>query len=128
MFFIFHHDHEDMSFITFVLDSLDPKGNNDPKDEGLWHLTFSWFIAFENKSPTIFILNLYYILITLYSIIYFHFPLILPRHLLPCPPLVPPQSYAVAQKERYKYRLPGCWVFTGYMTQSMYSLTSSVIK
>jgi hypothetical protein len=26
--------------MTFVLDSLYPKGNNDPKDEGLWYLTF----------------------------------------------------------------------------------------
>jgi hypothetical protein len=31
----FYHDHEGMSFMTFVLDSLYPKGNNDPKDEGL---------------------------------------------------------------------------------------------
>ena len=29
------HDHEGMSFMTFVLDSLYPKGNNDLKDEGL---------------------------------------------------------------------------------------------
>jgi hypothetical protein len=36
MFFIFYHNHEGMSFMTFVLlDSLYPKGNNDPKDEGL---------------------------------------------------------------------------------------------
>jgi hypothetical protein len=30
----FYHDHEGMSFITFVLNSLCPKGNNDLKDEG----------------------------------------------------------------------------------------------
>jgi hypothetical protein len=35
MFFIFYHDHEDMSFMTFVLNLLYPKGNNDLKDEGL---------------------------------------------------------------------------------------------
>jgi hypothetical protein len=29
-----------MSFMTFVLDSLYPKGNNVAKDEGLWYLTF----------------------------------------------------------------------------------------
>jgi hypothetical protein len=40
MFSIFYHDHEGMSFMTFVLDSLYPKGNNDPKDEGLLYLTF----------------------------------------------------------------------------------------
>jgi hypothetical protein len=40
MFSIFYHDREGMSFMTFVLDSLYPKGNNDPKDEGLWYLTF----------------------------------------------------------------------------------------
>jgi hypothetical protein len=40
MFSIFFHDHEGMSFMTFVLDSLYPKGNNDPKDEGLLYLTF----------------------------------------------------------------------------------------
>jgi hypothetical protein len=40
MFSIFYHDHEGMSFMTFVLDSLYPKVNNDPKDEGLWYLTF----------------------------------------------------------------------------------------
>jgi hypothetical protein len=30
----FYHDHKDMSFMTFALDSLCPKGNNDLKDEG----------------------------------------------------------------------------------------------
>ena len=35
MFSIFYHDHKDMSFMTFVLDSLCPKGNNDLKDEGV---------------------------------------------------------------------------------------------
>jgi hypothetical protein len=40
MFSIFYHDHEGMSFMTFVLNSLYPKGNNDLKDEGLWYLTF----------------------------------------------------------------------------------------
>jgi hypothetical protein len=30
-----YHDHEGMSFMTFVLDSLYPKGNNDSKVEGL---------------------------------------------------------------------------------------------
>jgi hypothetical protein len=35
MFSIFYHDHEGMTFTTFVLDSLYPKENNDPKDEGL---------------------------------------------------------------------------------------------
>jgi hypothetical protein len=39
MFFISHHGYKSMFFITFVLDSLYPKGNNDPKDEGL--LTFN---------------------------------------------------------------------------------------
>jgi hypothetical protein len=34
MFSIFH-DHEGVTFMTFVLDSLYPKGNNDSKDEGL---------------------------------------------------------------------------------------------
>jgi hypothetical protein len=35
MFSIFYHDREGMTFTTFVLDSLYPKENNDPKDEGL---------------------------------------------------------------------------------------------
>jgi hypothetical protein len=35
MFSIFYHDHEGTSFMTFVLHSLYPKGNNDLKDEGL---------------------------------------------------------------------------------------------
>jgi hypothetical protein len=30
----FYHDHEGMTFMTFVLNSLCPKGNNDLKDEG----------------------------------------------------------------------------------------------
>jgi hypothetical protein len=34
MFYISFHDHESMSFMTFVLTSLCPKGNNDLKDEG----------------------------------------------------------------------------------------------
>jgi hypothetical protein len=29
-----------MSFTTFIRNSLYPKGNNVPKDEGLWYLTF----------------------------------------------------------------------------------------
>jgi hypothetical protein len=40
MFSIFYHDHEGMSFMTFVLDSLYPKWNNYLKDEGLWYLAF----------------------------------------------------------------------------------------
>jgi hypothetical protein len=40
MFFILYYDHEGMSFMTFVLDSLYPKGNNDQKDEGLCYLIF----------------------------------------------------------------------------------------
>jgi hypothetical protein len=34
MFSIFYHDHEGMPFMTFVLNSLYPKGNNDLNDEG----------------------------------------------------------------------------------------------
>jgi transposase InsO family protein len=40
MYSIFYYDREGMPFMTFVLDSLYPKGNNDPKDKGLWYLTF----------------------------------------------------------------------------------------
>jgi hypothetical protein len=35
MFSIFYHDHKGTPFMTFVLNSLYPKGNNDLKDEEL---------------------------------------------------------------------------------------------
>jgi hypothetical protein len=38
-FLIFFHDYEGMTFITFVQNSLYPRGNNVSKDEGLWYLT-----------------------------------------------------------------------------------------
>jgi hypothetical protein len=34
--FILYHDHEGLSFMTFVRNPLYPKGNNDSKDEGFW--------------------------------------------------------------------------------------------
>jgi hypothetical protein len=40
MVFIFYHDHEGMSFMTFILCSLYPKDINGTKDEGLLYLTF----------------------------------------------------------------------------------------
>jgi hypothetical protein len=40
MFFIFCHDHEGLSFMTFVRNPLYPKGNNESKDERFWYLTF----------------------------------------------------------------------------------------
>jgi hypothetical protein len=38
--FILYHDHEGLSFTTFVRNPLYPKGNNYSKDEGFWYLTF----------------------------------------------------------------------------------------
>jgi hypothetical protein len=35
IFLIFYYDYEGMSFITFVRNSLYPKGDNASKDEGL---------------------------------------------------------------------------------------------
>jgi hypothetical protein len=40
IFFVFYHDYEGLSFMTFVRNPLYPKGNNDSKDEGFWYLTF----------------------------------------------------------------------------------------
>jgi hypothetical protein len=37
--FNIHYDDEGMSFMIFVRRSLYPRGNNVPKDEGLYHLT-----------------------------------------------------------------------------------------
>jgi hypothetical protein len=38
MFSIFYHDHEGSTFMTFVLNSLCPKGSNDLKDEGPFNI------------------------------------------------------------------------------------------
>jgi hypothetical protein len=35
LFLIFYYDYEGMTFITFVRNSLYPRGNNVSKDEGL---------------------------------------------------------------------------------------------
>jgi hypothetical protein len=49
---IFVND-ENMFFMTFIRDSLYPKGNNASRDQGLQCLTnvlpCSWFTAIENK-------------------------------------------------------------------------------
>jgi hypothetical protein len=40
IFSIFYYEYEGMAFISFVRNTLYPKGNNASKDEGLWYLTF----------------------------------------------------------------------------------------
>ena len=53
LFVFIYRDDEGMPFITFVRESLYPKGDNVSKDEGPYPLTLvllcSWCIAFENK-------------------------------------------------------------------------------
>jgi hypothetical protein len=39
-FLVFYYDYEGMTFITFVRNSLYPRGNNVSKDEGLLYLIF----------------------------------------------------------------------------------------
>jgi hypothetical protein len=53
LFIFIYRDDEGTPFLTFVLKSLYPKGNNVSKDEGPYPLTIvlfcSWCIAFESK-------------------------------------------------------------------------------
>jgi hypothetical protein len=49
IFFIFYHDHEGLSFMTFVRNPLYPKENNDSKDEGFWYLTFCVTLFFIHR-------------------------------------------------------------------------------
>jgi hypothetical protein len=61
-------NHEGTSFMTFIRRSLYPRGDNTSEDEGPWPLTIvlacSWFTAFVNKWPTIRIVVLVFLLIS----------------------------------------------------------------